>query len=191
MAKKEKSSIEILLTSVSVSGLRLSPKILKTSRLVTADLIWPRSSIAKKTSAREVEFSRSKANLESEEWTRRVFFREEIEGHAGLAVSVSEVLDDEWIEKFLRSTAKYALREFSSLIQKYTVGISDIASAPVEALAALEGTYPGPKTVLQGVFDITDELMPKVGEVKTIEVSLHRPGATKKCGSAAFELRSI
>lgn len=188
--KKTKTAIEVLLVSADIDGIKLQPKIKKTTRLVTVDLLWPRPSIARKTAAREVKFSRAKASLKGEEWSKRILFREDIEGHCGFAVSISEILDDEWIEKLLRATAKYALREFRDVVQQYTVGISDIASAPIDALAQLEGTYPGPKTVLQGVFDLTEDLLPPEGKYTLIEIPLHKPKFVKTAGSLTLEIRA-
>jgi hypothetical protein len=186
--KKEKTSIEILLVGAEIDGIKLQPKIKKTTRLVTVDLLWPRASIARKTSAREVKFSHAKANVKNEEWSKRIMFREDIDGHCGFAVSISEILDDEWIEKLLRATAKYALREFRDVVKQYTVGISDIASAPLDALSQLEGTYPGPKIALQGVFDLTEDLLPPEGKHTLIEIPLHKPKFTKTAGKLTLEI---
>ncbi len=188
--KKEKTAIEVLLVGAEINGIKLQPRIKKTTRLVTVDLLWPRPSIARKTAAREVKFSRAKADVKREEWSKRILFREDIEGHCGFAVSISEILDDEWIEKLLRATAKYALREFRDVIQQYTVGISDIASAPLDALAQIEGTYPGPKTVLQGVFDLTEDILPPEGKYTIIEIPLHKPKFTKTAGLLTLEIRA-
>lgn len=189
-AKKNKSAIEVLLVSAEIGGIKLQPRVVKSSRLVTVDLIWPRCTIARKTTAKEVKFSRMKADVSKEEWVRRILFREEVEGHCGIAVAVSEILDDEWFEKFLRATAKFALREFRDVVKQYTVGISDVASAPIDALAQLEGTYPGPKTVLQGVLDLTEELIPQEGKSVVVEVPLHRPKYVKTAGSVKLEIRA-
>lgn len=190
MAAKNKIPVEILLAGAELGGIVLQPRLVKTKRLVTVDLLWPRCSIARKTNAREVEFKKTKATFKGEEWCRRVLFREEIDDHAGLAVAVSEILDDEWIEKFLRASAKYALRQFGDMIEKYTVGISDVASAPFNALAQMEGTYPGPQTAVQGVFDLTSDIIPPPGKRVTVEVPLHRPGSAKTVGRLKLELRT-
>jgi hypothetical protein len=188
--KKEKKNIEVLLVSANIEGIKLQPKLKTTTRLITVDLIWPRSSIARKTAARELKFSKAQASVKNEKWTQRILFREDIDDHCGIAVSISEILDDEWIEKLARATAKYALREFRDIIKQYTVGISDIASAPLDALSQLEGTYPGPKTVLQGTFDLSQDLIPEEGYSKLIEVPLHKPRSTKKCAAIVLEIRN-
>ena len=188
--KNQKVQVEVLLVGAEIGGIKLQPHLLKTRRLVTVDMVCPRSAIAKKTVAKEVKFQKAKADLKGQGWTERVMFREDVDGHFGLAVQLSEVLDDEWFEKFLRATAKIALKEFRDLAKSYTVGISDIASAPIDALAQMEGTYPGPKTVAQGVLDVTEAMLPEAGGAVTVEVPLHRPKFMKKIGHVKLELRA-
>ena len=188
--KSQKVTIEVLIAGAEIGGIKLQPHLVKTARLVTVDMICPRTSVAKKTSAKEVKFQRAKADLKGQGWTERVMFREDIDGHFGFAVQLSEVLDDEWFEKFLRATFKIALKEFRDLAKTYTVGIDDIASAPLDALAQMEGTYPGPKTVAQGVLDVTDEMLPEAGKSVTVEVPLHRPKFAKTIGHVKLELRA-
>ena len=188
--KNQKVTVEVLIAGAEIGGIKLQPHLVKTTRLVTVDMICPRSSIAKKTAAKEVKFQKAKADLKGQGWTERVMFREDVDGHFGFAVQLSEVLDDEWFEKFLRATVKIALKEFRDLAKTYTVGISDIASAPIDALAQLEGTYPGPKTVAQGVLDVTEEMLPEPGKTVTVEVPLHRPKFAKTVGHVKLELRA-
>lgn len=188
--KNQKVTIEVLIVGVELGGIKLQPHLAKTTRLVTVDLVCPRASIAKKTAAKEVKFQKAKADVKGQSWTERVMHREDVDGHFGLAVQISEVLDDEWFEKFLRATAKVALKEFRNVVQQYTVGISDIASAPIDALAQLEGTYPGPKTIAQGVLDITEEMMPEPGKGIVVEVPIHRPKFQKTIGQVKLEIRA-
>ena len=188
--KNQKVQIEVLFSGAEITGIKLQPHLVKTKRLVTVDLVCPRATIAKKTAAKEVKFQKAKADVKGQCWTERIMHREDVDGHFGFAVQVSEVLDDEWFEKFLRATAKVALKEFRDVVQQYTVGISDIASAPIDALAQLEGTYPGPKTVAQGVLDVTDEMLPEAGCATVVEVPLHRPKFQKTVGCVKLEIRA-
>ena len=188
--KNQKVAVEVLLAGAEIGGIKLQPHLLKTKRLITVDMVCPRASIAKKTAAKEVKFQKAKADLKGQGWTERVMFREDADGHFGFAVQLSEVLDDEWFEKFLRATFKIALKEFRGLMQKYTVGIDDIASAPLDALAQMEGTYPGPRTVAQGVLDVPEDMLPEPGKAVTVEVPLHRPRFTKTVGCVKLELRA-
>ena len=192
---KTKQSIEFLLCRADINGAWFQKILLKSRNQITVDLIWPRSGIAKKTASREAVFSRSKVDFTGEDWTKRILFREEIEGHAGLAVCVSEPLSTENVEKFLRLTAKYALKTGADVVGKYTVGISDVASAPIDALAAMAGTYPGPKPIAQGICDIPE--LPEPGGERELEIPLVRvrrvSGRVTKtpCGSLTLAMRAL
>ena len=143
--KNAKITVEVLLVGADLDGIKLQPHLIKTKRLVTVDMICPRASVAKKTAAKEVKSCKVKADVRSESWAERVMYREDVDGHFGFAVQVLEIFDAEWFKKFLRATAKIALKAFRNVVQQYTVGISDIAFAPIDALAQMEGTYPGPR----------------------------------------------
>lgn len=129
-AKSSKITVEVLLVGADIDGIKLQPHLIRTRRLLTVDMICPRS-----------------------------------------------------------ATAKIALKEFRNVVQQYTVGISDIASAPIDALAQLEGTYPGPRTVAQGVLDVTEAMMPEAGASVVVEVPLHRPRFARTVGHVRLELR--
>lgn len=190
MAKvSKKRSIEILLKSACIAKAQRQRKWKKSRNLITVNLLWPRNSIAKKTASREVNFSDNHADFMEEEWAKRILFREEIDGHTAVAVGISESLNTENIEKFLRLTAKYALRTSADLVDKYTVGISDIATAPIDALSAMAGTYPGPTTILQGIADIP--VLPDPGRRHTLFVKLHAPGKTEQLGELELEIRAL
>ena len=186
----KKQLVEVLFAGAEIGGIKLQPHLVKSTRLVTVDMVCPRASIARKTAAKEIRFQHAKADAKGQCWTERVMHREDVDGHFGLAVQVSEVLDDEWFEKFLRATAKIALKEFRNVVQQYTVGVSDIASAPIDALAQLEGTYPGPRTVAQGVLDVAEGSLPEPGRPVVVEVPLHRPKSARRVGCVRLELRA-
>ncbi len=119
-----------------------------------------------------MNFIKSETDFTGEPWTKRILFREDIDGHCGVAVSVSESLNTENLEKFLRLAARYALKTSADVVGGYTVGIADIATAPVDALASMAGTYPGPKTIAQGVVDVTRDILAAPGADHLIEVPL-------------------
>ncbi len=172
MAKSEKTAVEVLLYSAKLTDAGLQKILRKSRNLLTIDLIWPRSTIAKRTASREVNFVKSEADFTAEPWTKRILFREDIDGHCGVAVSVSESLNTEKLEKFLRLAARYALKTSADVVGGYTVGIADIATAPVDALATMAGTYPGPKTIAQGIIDLTDDFLPAPGTDRVIQIPL-------------------
>ena len=69
-AKTTKRLIEVLLVDCEMTGLP-ERGLLKSRNLGSVDLIWPRASIAKKSSAREFVFKKGKVDFTAEPWAKR------------------------------------------------------------------------------------------------------------------------
>lgn len=186
MAKNAKRNLEFLLVRAEVAGVP-EKALLKSRNIGCVDLIWPRTSIAKKSGAREMVFKRGVCDFTEEPWAKRCVFREEIEGHLGIAVSITEPVSVEKVRRFLRLAAKYALKMGADFMEKAMVGYADIASSPIDALAQMIGEKDTPKAIAQGVIDVTD--LPDEGEAKTVEVPLARPLTGKVVGKLVLELK--
>ena len=186
-AKRTKMNLEFLLVKAEVKGVP-EKALLKSRNIGQVDLIWPRTGVAKKSGAREMVFKRGVCDFTAEPWTKRVVFREEIEGHCGLAVSITEPVSVQKVRRFLRLTAKYALKMGADFMEKAMVGYADIASSPMDALAAMIGEKDVPKVIAQGVLDVND--LPAEGEELTITIPLIRPLTNKPIGSLTLILRA-
>lgn len=180
MAAKKKICLEFLLVRAELSGIT-GKKLLKSRNVGQIDLVWPRPGIARKSVAREMVFSKGVCDFTSEPWAKRIVLREEVAGKCGLAVSVTEPVSVQKIRRFLRLTAKYALKMGADFMEKAMVGYADIASSPLDAFAAMIGEKDVPKVIAQGVFDVTD--LPSEGEERVLTVPLQRPGTGRSLGS--------
>ena len=187
MAKKVKVNLEFLLVKAEVKGVP-EKALLKSRNIGQVDLIWPRTGVAKKSGAREMVFKKGVCDFTGEPWTKRVVFREEVEDHCGLAVSITEPVSVQKVRRFLRLTAKYALKMGADFMEKAMVGYADIASSPIDALAAMIGEKDIPKVIAQGVLDVAD--LPAEDEERTINVPLIRPLTNKPVGSLTLILRA-
>ena len=187
MAKRAKVNIEFLLVRAELKGVP-EKVLLKSRNIGQVDLIWPRATIAKKSGAREMAFKRGVCDFTAEPWTKRVVFREEVDGRCGLAVSITEPVSIQKVRRFLRLTAKYALKMGADFMEKAMVGYADIASSPIDALAAMIGEKDVPKVVAQGVLDV--EELPAEGEEREVTVPLTRPLTGKSIGSLTLLLRA-
>ena len=187
-AKSTKKLVEILLVEAELKGVP-EKTLLKSRNLGTVDLIWPRAGIAKKTAARQFVFTRGKVDFTAEPWAKRILFREEIDGHAAFAVSISEPVTVQKIRHFLDLTARYILREGADVAGSALAGYGDIASAPIDALAAIVGEKDAPKTIAQGVLDLTEEMLPAEGETVRVTVPLARPVLNRALGTVTLEIR--
>jgi len=185
--KSVKTSVEIQLVKAELTGIP-ERRLLKSRNLGCVDLIWPRTGVAKKSAAREMVFKKGLADFTSEEWTKRVLFREEVEGRCGLAVTITEPVSVQLARRFVRLTAKYALKMGADFMEKAMVGYSDIATSPIDALAQMLGEKDAPKAIAQGVVDVMD--LPGEGEEKAMTIPLKRPLTGKTIGTLTLILRA-
>ena len=187
MAIRTKANIEFLLVKAELKGIP-EKGLLRSRNIGQVDLIWPRAAIAKKSGAREMVFKKGVCDFAAEPWTKRVIFREEVDGRCGLAVSITEPVSIQKVRRFLRLTAKYALKMGADFMEKAMVGYADIASSPIDALAAMIGEKDVPKVIAQGVLDI--EGLPAEDEERTVVVPLARPLTGKAIGSLTILVRA-
>lgn len=184
--KTNKCTVEVLLVGVELLG--FPDKMLPVSRnLGTVDLIWPKVGTARKSASREMTFRRGKADFTGEPWVKRCLLREEIDGHCGIAVSVSEPVSVQKLRRWARLTARAVLKEGADVATSAMVGYGDIAAAPIDALATMVGEKDAPKSIAQGAIDFSD--LPATGETKTVTVPLMRPLADSPIGSMTVEMR--
>lgn len=189
MATKTKRLLEVLLVSCEMTGLP-EKALLKSRNLGSVDLVWPRAGIAKKSAARAFVFARGKVDFTGEPWAKRVLFREEVEDHTALMVSVSEPVSVQKLRKFVQLAAKYALKQGADFVEKAMLGYADLASAPVDALAAMVGEKDAPKPIAQGVLDLPS--LPEEGAEMVVQVPLFRPKILKhhQVGTLTLLLRA-
>ena len=185
--KKAKVGLEVLLVKAELKGIP-EKALLKSRNMVQVDMVWPRPSIARKSAMREAAFRHGVCDFTEEPWSKRVVLREDVEGHCGFAVSVTEPVSIQKLRQFLRLTAKYALKMGADFMEKAMVGYADIASAPIDALAAMVGEKNAPKIIAQGVLDLED--VPDEGEALEISVPLIRPLTKKAIGSLTLLVRA-
>ena len=186
MAKKMKKMLEVSLVDVELTSLP-ERKLLKSRNLVCVDMIWPRAGIARKSAAREATFRKGKVDFSSEEWAKRIVFREDVDARTAFAVSVTEPVTVQKLKRFARLTAKYALRMGADFMEKGMVGYADIASAPLDALSAMVGEKDAPEAIAQGVVDFP--VLPDDDEEVVVKVPLSRPGSERSVGFLTLAVR--
>ena len=186
MAKKTKKTLEVSLVKVELVSLP-ERKLPKSRNLVCVDMIWPRAGIARKSAAREAVIRRGKVDFSSEEWAKRILFREDVEERTAFAVSVTESVTVQKLKRFARLTAKYALRMGADFMEKAMVGYADVASAPMDALSAMVGEKDAPEAIAQGVVDFLE--LPADDAEVFVEVPLKRPGSDKTIGNLVLSVR--
>lgn len=183
----KKRTVEILLAKAELTGVP-ERRLLKSRNLGVVDLVWPRAGIARKSAAREMVFRKGQADFASEEWAKRILFREDVEGHCGLAVTITEPVSVQKARRFLRLVAKYAFKMGADFMEKAMVGYADVASAPIDALSQMIGEKDTPEAIARGVIDV--DTLPTGGAETVVTVPLVRPLTGKAIGSLTLLLRA-
>jgi len=186
-AKSAKRNLEFQLVKAVLTGVP-EKGLLKSRNLLQVDLIWLRTGVTKKSGARQVEFRKGVCDFTAEPWAKRVVFREEVEGRCGVAVSVTEPVSIQKIRRFIRLTAKYAVKMGANFMEKAMVGYADVASAPIDALATMIGEKDVPKVIAQGILDF--DQLPEEGGETTLEIELKRPLTGKSIGTLTLLVRA-
>ena len=182
-----KQNLEFALSRIELNGLQ-EKALLKSRHILQVDIVLPRTGVARKSAAREIVLKKGVYSFEDEPWTKKTVFREEIEDHCGVAVSVTEPVSVQKIRRFIRLTAKYALKMGADFMEKAMVGYADIASSPLDAIAAMIGEKDVPKTIAQGVVDF--DKLPQNGATAEIQVPLLRPLTEKPVGTLVLKIAS-
>ncbi len=187
MAKSKKEGIEVLLERAELKGVP-EKALIKSRNMVQVDLVWPRTGMARRSAMREAVFRKGVCDFSSELWTNRVVFREEVEGRCGIAVSVTEPVSVQMIRRFVRLSAKYALKMGADFMEKSMVGYADVASAPLDALAAMVGEKDVPKVIARGIIDL--DKVPEEGSEATVKIPMIRPLTGKSIGFLTLVIRA-
>ena len=186
--KKMKKMLEVSLVNAELASLP-ERKLLKSRNLVCVDMIWTRAGSQgnQQHVAREATFRKGKVDFSTEEWAKRVVFREDVEARTAFAVSITELVTVQKLKRFARLTAKYALRMGADFMEKAMVGYADIASAPMDALSAMVGEKDAPEAIAQGVVDFPE--LPADDVEVLVEVPLKRSGSDNTIGSLILSVR--
>jgi hypothetical protein len=148
---KRTLEISIQAITVPVTGAGL---LKETSHLLTAELIWPRVGIAQKASSLPCQLQKGEADFESAHWGNRILFKENVEGKFALRIALTEVLDDEELEKILRVFSGTALAFGADMLAPLYPPFGRLVAAPVDALAKDIKKYPGPTRLVEGLVEL-------------------------------------
>jgi hypothetical protein len=167
----EKRTLEITLHGIRVPVTGTVPEK-ETSHLLAAGLIWPRTGTAKKSSSQSFALKEGAAEFGRVNWGRRILFRETVEGRFALEVTLTENLDHEELEKFLRFWAGAALGLGADAADKAAGPLGDIAAAPLDYAAKAVAKYPGASLLAEGMAELEAAEFPPPGGERLLTVRL-------------------
>lgn len=158
---KRTLEISIQEITVPVTGAGLLDK---TSHLLSAELIWPRVGVAQKAASQPCQLEKGQADFSGAHWGNRILFKENVEGKFALRIALTEVLDDEELEKFLRSFSGTALAFGADMLAPLYPPFGRLAAAPVDYLAKEVKEYPGPTRLVEGLVELDAADFPENSE---------------------------
>ena len=106
MAAKQKTDLEVTLARVQLPSLGRTGAH---QHVVTIELIYPRLAIASKSAAKTIVLKNGLCEADLLPWTRKICFKESVEGNFGVHVTVSERLSTTQMRKMMRFIAGKSL----------------------------------------------------------------------------------
>ncbi len=163
--------VEITLHSirVPVTGAGLDTD---TSHLLSASLIWPRLGVAGKSASQPCALQNGAARFDTVPWGRRILFKEAVEGRFALGLALTEALDDEELEKFLRFWTGAFLAVGADLVGAAAAPAGKLAAAPLDYAAKAVAKYPGALPLAEGLVEINAAELPPGGGDRLLTVRL-------------------
>ncbi len=143
-----------------------------TSHLLTAELIWPRTGVASKSSGQSCHLKKGFADFERANWGLKVLFKENVTGRFGLKLTLSEALDDEELEKILRAAAGAAIAFGADAAAAFWPPFGKIAAAPLDSIAKNVAKYPGATLLVEGIAELDASDFPASGGERLLTVQM-------------------
>jgi len=152
-AKQAKQNLQIMLSSIDVPSLHRSG----TNRhLLTTELVWPRTGIAKRSSVLTIPLTRGVCVTDIMSLAGKLCFKETCEGCFGLYVGLSETITATNIRKFLRYFAGKSVDILSDMVEDAVPvpKLDDIAALPMVYLSKQLLTTADPSLIVEGSLDL-------------------------------------
>ena len=134
-----KLGLEFTLESVEIP---LRRRIRESAHTLTAQLIWPRVTIAKRTAEAEFRLKDGVCDMKAAPWNEKILFRETVDGRFALKVDMSVSLTRTQLRDWRRKTMGYILLAAGQAADD--VGFAgELAEAPMKTTAkALQASQP-------------------------------------------------
>ena len=150
MAKK---NLEISLVSLSLASTGTTRKA-ETTHAVTAALVWPRVTIARRETAQSCTLAKGRADFSGAPWHETILFKETVDGRFALRVEVTEPLSALQLDSFLRTFAGILLKDVGTVFDKSDLLMGGVLSALFSTASKKTGTAPATAIVAAGTVSL-------------------------------------
>ncbi len=167
-----KRDVEITLAELKLSGDVPLPK--STRHLADFQLVWPRVTIAKKTTSLTLPLAKGAWSGEGRPWTRRVLFKETVQGSFGIEVTLGQALTDSMVAELAAYMAGALVKEVGGVVADAVAapGAGAFAQIPFTALSRLVSKEKNAAILATGVADVETSSLPAAGETLEVVVPL-------------------
>ncbi len=168
-----KRELEITLEELTLTKAAVSAAA--TRHVLTAGILWPRVGTARKLATLAVELADGclPAGLP---WSRRILFKETVQGRFAFETTLTEALSDEAAEAFLRAFAGQVLGAAAEGIENLAPpSAARLAGFPLAYLAKTVLKKPAPATLAAGILDLAADDLPAAGGSARWRLPLHTP----------------
>ena len=153
MATKQKTDLEVTLARVQM------PSLGKTGthqHVITVELIYPRLGVASKSSAKTIVLKNGVCEADLLPWTRKICFKEAVEGNLGVHVTISERLSATQMRKVMRFIAGKSLDIGADAVEDAIPMpvVDEIAVQPLIYLSKQLLTTTQAKIIAEGFIDL-------------------------------------
>ncbi len=166
-------TVEISLVGCSLTK-TLNGRKKESAHLLQSSLIWPRAGIASRKYTSKVELIAGQVDMSGASWCRTIIFKENVESYFGFAVELTEAMENEALEEFLRFMAGVVLGLGADVVEDTVKPGGEIVAAPISFFAKKVKSMPDPSMIASGIIDLCVDDIPLKG-TKLISIALHSP----------------
>lgn len=167
-----KTDIELTLVSVRVTT--TGSTLTSTRHILTAGLVWPRTGTARKVATMPITLERGQVVTDRLPWSRRILFRETVEGHFGFELALTVPLADAEADAFLRAWASHLMKAVGEGLESSAAAtpLAGFAAFPLAYLAKVVLKAEAPASLAEGLVDRDGEALPAAGGRKLWTIPL-------------------
>ncbi len=171
----QKRKIEITLEDIRLDA--TGRDAAKTSHALTVLLLWPRMAIARKTAAATLELQKGCWQAQGQPWSRRILFKETVQGRFALGLSLSDALSNAEVDAFMGALAGHWLKLAAEQVEDLATATPAVnfASFPLGYLAKAISGRKGTKPLVEGCLDLDAAPLPDTGASVRWEMNLVAP----------------
>lgn len=156
MANYQRLILEVTLEALEVKVSGAKPAAGPRRHLVLASLVWPRPAIAQKMVTQDVTLDAGLWQRPAQ-WSRRILFKETVQGPCGIQLAVTEPLSDTALARMAAEMAGGAVKLLSSeMVRDMAAVPAGLVRLPFDSLQKLAVSLgkEDPRIVARGVLEL-------------------------------------